>query len=114
MTGDNLVDYYNQRQDVKDAAEEAFPGQDPLQQGTEANEWLKSWWDRTGRLEASDEATKGTFTPTGALEEVVEPAVPDAIEGTLVDYYGTRQDVKDTIEEHFPGQDPFEKGTEAS
>ena len=116
VTGDNLVDYYNTRPDVQAAAEEAFPGQDPLQQGTESNEWLENWWNTIGISEAKDETAKGTFAPTGELTELVEPYAEPVI-GTgidLVDYYNHRPDVIDQMKESFPGQDPLEKGTEAN
>jgi len=108
ITGDDLVDYYNTRPDVVAAASAEFPGQDPLQQGTEANEWLKNWWSTTGQAEMADEAAKGTFTPTVP----VETTAPEG--GTLVDYYGTRTDVQTEVEKLFPGQDPYKAGTEAN
>ena len=103
-TGEPVIDAYNKRQDVKDAIAEAFPGQDPFQQGTEANTWLNDWWNTTGKAETeAAEAEAAVITP--------EDLVGDQ---SLIDIYNSRQDLQDKVAELFPGQDPFEAGTEAN
>jgi len=49
-----LIDIYNERTDVQADLEKRFPGQDPLQQGTEANTALNDWWNQYGSKEFSD------------------------------------------------------------
>ena len=49
-----LIDIYNSRPDVSDTVKRAFPGQDPFEQGTEANRWLNNWWNTVHEAEFPD------------------------------------------------------------
>ncbi|MHA1210845.1 MAG: hypothetical protein ACTSSH_00140 [Candidatus Heimdallarchaeota archaeon] len=110
VTGEPVIDYYNKRPDVKAAIEEAFPGQDPFQQGTEANTWLNDWWNSTGRAESEAEAEV-------AGEVVTEEKVTGEVvtgDQSLIDIYNSREDLQKEVARLFPGQDPLEAGTEAN
>lgn len=41
-----LLEIFQQRQDIQDTLARAFPNQDPLAAGTEANRWLNDWANR--------------------------------------------------------------------
>ncbi len=51
MAEQTLIDVYQSRPDVQETVQKAFPGQDPLTQGTAANTWLNDWWNAAGSKE---------------------------------------------------------------